>query len=145
MLYGVTCPKCGLIQLLKPTCKACGSALPAPSEAPPRPFPGAPSRALQKTPLRSPSNTPSEVSKKAPLEMTLDVPLDDSEEVPWGAPSDDRMSRRAKTCSECGMVYFEDELIRFGDALVCGQCKPLFVQKLREGVAVSGEMVYAGF
>jgi uncharacterized RDD family membrane protein YckC len=43
------------------------------------------------------------------------------------------------------MVYFEDELIRFGDALVCGKCKPLFVQKLREGVTVAGEMVYAGF
>jgi uncharacterized RDD family membrane protein YckC len=43
------------------------------------------------------------------------------------------------------MVYFDDELIQFGDALVCGKCKPLFVQKLREGVTVSGEMVYAGF
>jgi uncharacterized RDD family membrane protein YckC len=43
------------------------------------------------------------------------------------------------------MVYFDDELIRFGDALVCGKCKPLFVQKLREGVTVAGEMVYAGF
>jgi uncharacterized RDD family membrane protein YckC len=43
------------------------------------------------------------------------------------------------------MVYFDDELIQIGDALVCGKCKPLFVQKLREGVAVAGEMVYAGF
>jgi uncharacterized RDD family membrane protein YckC len=43
------------------------------------------------------------------------------------------------------MVYFNDELIQFGDALVCGKCKPLFVQKLREGVTVAGEMVYAGF
>jgi uncharacterized RDD family membrane protein YckC len=43
------------------------------------------------------------------------------------------------------MVYFDDELIRFGDALVCGKCKPLFVQKLKEGVTVAGEMVYAGF
>jgi uncharacterized RDD family membrane protein YckC len=42
------------------------------------------------------------------------------------------------------MVYFDDELIQFGDALVCGKCKPLFVQKLREGVAPAGEMVYAG-
>jgi uncharacterized RDD family membrane protein YckC len=42
-------------------------------------------------------------------------------------------------------VFLEDELIRFGDALVCAGCKPLFVQKLREGVAPAGEMVYAGF
>jgi uncharacterized RDD family membrane protein YckC len=43
------------------------------------------------------------------------------------------------------MVYSKEELIQFGDALVCAKCKPLFVQSLREGVAVSGEMVYAGF
>jgi uncharacterized RDD family membrane protein YckC len=43
------------------------------------------------------------------------------------------------------MVYSEEELIRFGEALVCAKCKPLFVQRLREGVAVTGEMVYAGF
>jgi uncharacterized RDD family membrane protein YckC len=43
------------------------------------------------------------------------------------------------------MVYFDDELIQFGDALVCGKCKPLFVQKLKEGVTVAEEMVYAGF
>jgi len=43
------------------------------------------------------------------------------------------------------MVYFDDELIQFGDALVCGKCEPLFVQKLKEGVTVAGEMVYAGF
>jgi uncharacterized RDD family membrane protein YckC len=43
------------------------------------------------------------------------------------------------------MVLGDDELIRFGDALVCAKCKPLFVQRLREGVAVAGEMVYAGF
>jgi uncharacterized RDD family membrane protein YckC len=43
------------------------------------------------------------------------------------------------------MVYFDDELIQFGDALVCGKCKPLFVQKLKEGVTVAGEMDFAGF
>jgi uncharacterized RDD family membrane protein YckC len=43
------------------------------------------------------------------------------------------------------MLLGEDELIRIGDALVCAGCKPLFVQKLREGVTVAGEMVYAGF
>ncbi len=39
----------------------------------------------------------------------------------------------------------EDELIKFGDSRVCANCKPLFVQKLREGVTVGGEMVYGGF
>jgi uncharacterized RDD family membrane protein YckC len=77
--------------------------------------------------------------------MTLDIPFEDPPQVPSDGPSDDRTSRRAKNCSQCGMVYFDDELIQFGDALVCGKCKPLFVQKLKEGVTVAGEMVYAGF
>ncbi len=77
--------------------------------------------------------------------MTLDIPFEDSRQLSSRAPSEGRKSKMAKACSECGMVYFEDELIQFGDALVCGKCKPLFVQKLREGVTVSEEMVYAGF
>ncbi len=145
MLYGAKCSKCGLTQLPKATCKACGAVLEAPSEAPPRVSPRTPSTAVPKPSLRPLSNTASQVSPRAPLEMTLDIPLEDPRQVPWGAPSEDRTSRTAKNCSECGMVFFDDELIRFGDALVCGKCKPLYVQKLREGVTVAGEMVYAGF
>ncbi len=48
-------------------------------------------------------------------------------------------------CSECGGEFSEDALIKFGDAMVCAQCKPFFVQRLREGATVAGEMVYAGF
>ena len=77
--------------------------------------------------------------------MNLDIPLEDSGQVFPDNPSEGRTSRTAKSCSECGMVYFDDELIQFGDALVCGKCKPLFVQKLKEGVTVAEEMVYAGF
>jgi uncharacterized RDD family membrane protein YckC len=48
-------------------------------------------------------------------------------------------------CSECGNEFNEDALIKFGDAMVCAACKPFFVQKLREGATVAGEMIYAGF
>jgi len=149
MLYGAKCSKCGLTQLPKPTCKACGAALDAPSEAPRRASPRAPSsappKALSKPPLRAYSNTPSAGFPGASSDMTLDIPSEDFLKVPSDGLSDGRTSRTAKSCSECGMVYFDDELIQFGDALVCGKCKPLFVQKLREGVTVAGEMVYAGF
>ena len=77
--------------------------------------------------------------------MTLDIPFEEPSKIPSDGPSDGRTTRTAKSCSQCGMVYFDDELIQFGDALVCGKCKPLFVQKLKEGVTVAGEMVYAGF
>jgi uncharacterized RDD family membrane protein YckC len=48
-------------------------------------------------------------------------------------------------CSECGLGFAEDDMIRFQDARVCAGCKPLFVQKIKEGVSVAGAMDYAGF
>jgi uncharacterized RDD family membrane protein YckC len=48
-------------------------------------------------------------------------------------------------CSECNRDFGEDQLIRFGDSMVCAECKPLFVQKLREGLPLVGEMAYGGF
>lgn len=48
-------------------------------------------------------------------------------------------------CSECGRVFAEEEMIRFNGARVCAGCKPLFVQKIREGVSVGGALNYAGF
>ena len=50
-------------------------------------------------------------------------------------------------CSECGTVLPRANLVQIGSNLVCAQCKPRFVQKLREGVDLtqSGAMTYAGF
>ena len=48
-------------------------------------------------------------------------------------------------CSECGQAFAEDDMIRFAEAWVCASCKPLFVQKIKEGVTLAGEMEYAGF
>ena len=48
-------------------------------------------------------------------------------------------------CAECGQAFAEDDMIRFAEAWVCATCKPLFVQKIKEGVTLAGEMEYAGF
>ncbi|CAB1080555.1 hypothetical protein D1AOALGA4SA_8235 [Olavius algarvensis Delta 1 endosymbiont] len=48
-------------------------------------------------------------------------------------------------CSECGLSFAEDEMIPFQDTRICAGCKPLFVQKIKEGVSVAGAMNYAGF
>ena len=49
-------------------------------------------------------------------------------------------------CSQCGQPSPLDRLARFGDTLVCPNCKDSFVQKLREGVApVRPAFVYGGF
>jgi len=48
-------------------------------------------------------------------------------------------------CSECGQPWPEEELARFGDRLICANCKMAYTQKLREGVASAGTFTYAGF
>jgi uncharacterized RDD family membrane protein YckC len=48
-------------------------------------------------------------------------------------------------CSECGRPFSPSDLVRFGDHSICGNCKEIFAQKLREGVALRGAMEYGGF
>ena len=48
-------------------------------------------------------------------------------------------------CSSCHRAFPEDEVIQYQGAYVCAACKPVFVQRLREGATMVGEMRYAGF
>ncbi len=48
-------------------------------------------------------------------------------------------------CVECGKIFSENDVIRYGNAAVCANCKPIFVQRLKEGVSQPGGMDYAGF
>lgn len=48
-------------------------------------------------------------------------------------------------CSQCGRGFSEEDMIRFGNNLVCADCKPLYVQKMKEGVSLPGHMEYGGF
>jgi uncharacterized RDD family membrane protein YckC len=48
-------------------------------------------------------------------------------------------------CSECGRLTPADDLARFGDRLVCLDCKNGYAQKLREGVPSAASVRYAGF
>jgi uncharacterized RDD family membrane protein YckC len=50
-------------------------------------------------------------------------------------------------CAECGRLFQFDDTIQIGNARVCASCKPVFVQKMREGLDVgqAGQLNYAGF
>ena len=60
-------------------------------------------------------------------------------EVDVAVPAD------AVVCSECGKLYDRAEVIAYGERLVCGGCKPAFVQKLREGAVGPEPLAVAGF
>jgi uncharacterized RDD family membrane protein YckC len=49
-------------------------------------------------------------------------------------------------CAECGKLFEISEMIRHGDAYICANCKPIFMQKLTEGARIqTGALTYAGF
>ncbi|MBV8816714.1 MAG: RDD family protein [Acidobacteriaceae bacterium] len=48
-------------------------------------------------------------------------------------------------CAECGRQYAASEMVAFGAAMVCANCKPAYAQKLREGVLSTGRFTYGGF
>ncbi len=48
-------------------------------------------------------------------------------------------------CTECQLEFSQGELVRYRDSWICTRCKPIFFQRLREGVAAPGLMDYAGF
>ena len=44
-------------------------------------------------------------------------------------------------CCECGQAFPPEQTIRYGDRYVCAGCKPVFLQRLAEGVAPGGATV----
>lgn len=48
-------------------------------------------------------------------------------------------------CSMCGRLIPVARLLAFDRAWVCGDCKPTFLTRLKEGFTVAGEFAYGGF
>jgi uncharacterized RDD family membrane protein YckC/DNA-directed RNA polymerase subunit RPC12/RpoP len=48
-------------------------------------------------------------------------------------------------CAECGRPFPPEEVIRHGNQYICAECKPVFLQKLKEGVEATAPLNYAGF
>lgn len=57
---------------------------------------------------------------------------------PPGAPSH-------VTCAECGKYFSLDDVIEYQGSYVCGPCKPVFFQRVKEGGALRTDLVYGGF
>jgi uncharacterized RDD family membrane protein YckC len=62
-----------------------------------------------------------------------------------GTSAPEQLSSR-EFCSECGRPYSQEDLARFGNVAVCAECKPNYVQRMREGLAAPTTGVqYGGF
>jgi uncharacterized RDD family membrane protein YckC len=48
-------------------------------------------------------------------------------------------------CGECGRPFRANELVTIGMAPICAACKPIFLQRIREGGQALGMMHFGGF
>jgi uncharacterized RDD family membrane protein YckC len=55
------------------------------------------------------------------------------------------IAAETRFCSECGQPHPVSEMVTIGAASVCAQCKPLYMQRVREGGQAIGGRRYAGF
>jgi uncharacterized RDD family membrane protein YckC len=50
-----------------------------------------------------------------------------------------------ESCCECGTQVEQEEMFHYENSWVCANCKPVFLQKIKEGVSTAGKLEYAGF
>ncbi len=55
------------------------------------------------------------------------------------------IAAETRFCSECGRPSPVDQMVTIGTASVCAQCKPLYMQRMREGGQPVGVRRYGGF
>jgi len=48
-------------------------------------------------------------------------------------------------CAECGRPFPVEEMVSYENIRICGECKPVFFQRLRETGGMLGQMRYGGF
>ena len=49
------------------------------------------------------------------------------------------------SCAECGRSFPADDMINYSGSYVCAECKPIFFQRVREGVPLDQGFKYGGF
>lgn len=97
---------------------------------------------------------PGPVSTSAVLDADMDGLTPKEEVEPPGAegtqnqevttpPVDDSPPKVA--CTHCGGFFPRDQVISFDTQFICAACKPMFVQKLKEGAIMPGAVRYGGF
>ena len=66
--------------------------------------------------------------------------------IPGAPAASGGSSAGEAVCAECGGVFPASDTVVIGGSPVCANCKPVFMQKMREGViSEDGPLQYAGF
>ena len=69
--------------------------------------------------------------------------------APASVSADPSVAPGGVVCSECKQIFSPADVVKHGNAYVCAACKPVFLQRLKEGAFIAGvgatQMDYAGF
>ncbi|MCP4748665.1 MAG: RDD family protein [Desulfobacteraceae bacterium] len=84
-------------------------------------------------------------AQEPPVEQRQDHHRDPAMEQTGVDPDRSAPPPPTKVCSKCGGSFPRDQVIEFSGQAICGACKPLYVQKMREGVESFKTQKYAGF
>jgi uncharacterized RDD family membrane protein YckC len=60
-------------------------------------------------------------------------------------PAEKTSQTETAVCSQCGNSFPKNQVVTFDGQVVCAACKPVFVQRIKEGVAPQGDFRFAGF
>ena len=87
-------------------------------------------------------------SKSATGQAPAPPPEENSVASGSGPVSDNRppsVVPPTSVCSQCGRSVPRDQVVTYDDQVICAACKPIVVQKIKEGVGIRGAFAYAGF
>jgi uncharacterized RDD family membrane protein YckC len=90
----------------------------------------------------SPQKTPPQQESVSARPLTDAEPME-AEPAPKRALS--QPTAGSKQCAQCKRSFSTEDMIRYGQSYICANCKPLFVQKLKEGAPTATSLRYAGF
>ncbi len=65
--------------------------------------------------------------------------------LPTGRGGFTNLAVESAVCTECERHFPLSELADFSGRKICASCKPIYIQKLREGLAIDGLFTYTGF
>ncbi|MBA3030919.1 MAG: RDD family protein [Desulfobacteraceae bacterium] len=70
-----------------------------------------------------------------------------NEQTSINKPIDNRETETdaLRVCSQCRRSFPEDQVVTFDDQIICSDCKPAFVQRVKEGAGITTLLKYAGF
>ena len=93
--------------------------------------------------VRPKNPPPMEKATAAPVEV--EQPLTMARESAPHIPSPPVPPPASIYCTQCGRSFPRDQVIEYNGLAICGACKPMFVQRMREGLGPATVMQFGGF